>query len=114
MQRRIPGMMRLLIRVVASRVVAADHRPARLLGGVFGRGMQKVAVEEEDITGIHLNVDNRKTLEDRGNTFLVGASLISREHVVNSSQQMSPFDYLKAAIFASGSIDGNKCAAEIG
>jgi hypothetical protein len=35
--------------------------------------MEKVAVEEEDIAGIHLNVDNRKTLEDCGNAFLVGA-----------------------------------------
>jgi len=38
--------------------------------------MEKVAVEEEDIAGIHLNVDNRKTLEDCGNAFLVGAGLM--------------------------------------
>src|ERR1700757_4223204 len=76
--------------------------------------MEKVAVEEEDIAGIHLNVDNRKTLEDCGNAFLVGACLISRQHVVDSSEQMSPLDHLKAAIFAIGWIDSNERAAEIG
>src|SRR5260221_9188550 len=76
--------------------------------------MEKVAVEEEDIAGIHLNVDNRKTLEDCGNAFLVGTGLISRQHVVDSSEQMSPLDHLKAAIFASGWIDSDERAAEIG
>src|ERR1700757_1540922 len=76
--------------------------------------MEKVAVEEEDIAGIHLNVDNRKTLEDCGNAFLVGAGLISRQHVVDSSEQMSPLDHLKAAIFASSWIDSYERAAEIG
>src|SRR5215470_7257063 len=107
-------MMRFLVRVVASSVVAADHRPAGLIGGVCSRGMEKIAVEEEDIARIHLNVNNRKTFEDRGNAFLVGAGLISGQYVIDSSEQMSPLDHLKAAIFASGSIDGNKCAAEIG
>src|ERR1700741_225292 len=93
-------MMRFLVGVVASRVVATDHRPAGLVGGVCSGGVEKVAVEEEDIAGIHLNVDNRKTLEDCGNAFLVGAGLISRQHVVDSSGQMSSLDHLKAAIFA--------------
>ena len=64
--------MRLLKGVIAGGIVAADHRPAGLIGGVFSRGMQKVAVEEEHIARIHLNVDNRKTVEDCGNAFLVG------------------------------------------
>src|ERR1700747_1828635 len=76
--------------------------------------MEEVAVKEEAIAGIHLNVDNRKTLEDCGNAFLVGAGLISRQHVVDSSEQMSPLDHLEAAIFASGRIDSNERAAEVG
>src|ERR1700732_4254327 len=76
--------------------------------------MEKVAVKEEDIAGIHLNVDNRKTLEDCGNAFLVGTGLISRQHMVDSSEQLSPLDHLKAAIFASGWIDSDERAAEIG
>ena len=107
-------MMRLLIGVIASGIVAADHRPARLIRGVFSRGMQKIAVEEEHIARVHLNVDNRKTLEDCRNAFLVGAGLTSRQYVVDSSEQMRTLDDLKAAVFASGSIHSNKCAAEIG
>ena len=76
--------------------------------------MEKVAVEEEDIAGIHLNVDNRKTFKDCRNAFLFGSGLISRQHVVDSSKQMSPLDHLKAAIFASGWIDRYERAAEIG
>jgi len=55
-------MMRILIGVVASRVVTADHRPAGLIGRVFSRGMQKIAVEEEHIAGIHLDVEKRSFL----------------------------------------------------
>ena len=95
-------MVRLLIGVVASRVVTADHGPAGLIGGVFSRGMEKIAVEEEHITGIHLDVDKRETLEDSGDAFLVGAGLISRQYVVDSSEQMRTLDDLKAAVFASG------------
>src|ERR1700747_2478767 len=76
--------------------------------------MEEVAVKEEAIAGIHLNVDNRKTLEDCRNTFLFGSGLISRQHVVDSSKQMSPLDHLKAAIFASGWIDSYERAAKIG
>jgi uncharacterized membrane protein (DUF485 family) len=35
--------------------------------------MEKIAVEEEHIAGIHLDVDKRETLEDSGDAFLVGA-----------------------------------------
>ena len=107
-------MVRLLIGVVASRIVTADHRPAGLIGGVFSRGMEKIAVEEEHIAGIHLGVDKRETVEDRGDAFLVGAGLTSRQYVVDSSEQMRTLDDLKAAVFASGWIDSNGCAAEIG
>src|ERR1700730_1855263 len=114
MQRRVPGMVRLLVGIVASRIVTADHGPARLIGGVFSRGMEKIAVKEEHITGIHLDVDKRETLEDSGDAFLVGAGLISRQYVVDSSEQMRTLDDLKATVFASGWIDSNGCAAEIG
>src|SRR5208282_5062518 len=107
-------MVRLLIGVVASRIVAADHGPAGLIGGVFSRGMEKIAVEEKHIAGIHLDVDKRETLEDSGDAFLVGAGLLSRQYVVDSSEQMRTLDHLKAAVFASGCIDRNGCAAEIG
>jgi hypothetical protein len=107
-------MVRLLIGVVASRIVTADHGPPGLIGGVFSRGMEKIAVEEEHIAGIHLDVDKRETLEDSGDAFLVGAGLISRQYVVDSSEQMRTLDDLKAAVFASGWIDSNGCAAEIG
>jgi hypothetical protein len=40
--------------------------------------MEKIAVEEEHIAGIHLDVDKRETLEDSGDAFLVGAGLTSR------------------------------------
>ena len=46
--------------------------------------------------------------------FLVGAGLISRQYVVDSSEQMRTLDDLKATVFASGWIDSNGCAAEIG
>jgi hypothetical protein len=88
-------MVRLLIGVVASRIVTADHGPAGLIGGVFSRGMEKIAVEEEHITGIHLDVDKRETLEDSGDAFLVGAGLISRQCMVDSSEQMRTLDDLK-------------------
>src|SRR6478736_9674127 len=107
-------MVRLLIGVVASRVVTADHRPAGLIGGVFSRSMEKIAVEEEHIAGIHLDVDKRKTLEDSGDAFLVGAGLISRQYVIDSSEQMRTLDDLQAAVFATGWIDRNVCTAEIG
>src|SRR6202048_3071864 len=95
-------MMRLLIGVIASRIVTADHGPAGLIGGVFSRGMEKISVEEEHIAGIHLGVDKRETVEDRGDAFLVGAGLTSRQYVVDSSEQMRTLDDLKAAVFASG------------
>ena len=107
-------MVRLLIGVVASRIVTADHGPAGLIGGVFSRGMEKIAVEEEHIAGIHFDVDKRETLEDSGNAFLIGAGLVSGQYMVDSSEQMRTLDHLKAAVFASGSIDSNRCAAEIG
>src|SRR6266404_4891987 len=91
-------MMRLLIGVVASRIVTADHGPAGLIGGVFSRGMEKIAVEEEHIAGIQLDVDKRETLEDSGDEFLVGAGLTSRQYVVDSSEQMRTLDDLKAAV----------------
>src|ERR1700757_3785336 len=107
-------MVRFLVGVVASRIVTTDHRPAGLIGGIFSRGMEKVAMKKKHITGIHLDVDKRETLEDSGDAFLVGAGLISRQYVVDSSQQMRTLDDLKAAVFASGWIDSNRCAAEIG
>ena len=107
-------MVRLLVGVVASCIVTADHGPAGLIGGVFSRGMEKIAVEEEHVAGIHLDVDKRETLEDGGDAFLVGAGLISRQYVVDSSKQMRTLDDLKAAVFASGWIDSNRCAAEVG
>src|SRR5260370_17257568 len=97
-------MMRLLMGVIGSRIVTADHGPAGLTGGVFSRGMEKIAVEEEHIAGIHLGVDKRETVKDRGDAFLVGAGLTSRQYVVNSSEQMSTLDDLNAALFASGCI----------
>ncbi len=54
--------------------------------GVFSRGMEKIAVEEEHIARIHLDVDKRETLEDSGDAFLVGAGLTSRQYVVVSSE----------------------------
>src|ERR1700731_919776 len=107
-------MMRLLIGVIASRIVTADHGPAGVIGGFFSRGMEKIAVEEEHIAGIHLGVDKRETLENSGDAFLVGAGLISRQHMVDSSEQMGSLDDLKAAVFTSGGIDSNGCAAEVG
>src|SRR5271165_6497731 len=107
-------MVRLLIGVVASRIVTADHGPAGLIGGVFSRGMEKIAVEEQHIAGIHLDVNKRETLEDSGHAFLVGAGLISLQYVVDSFEQMRTLDDQKAAIFASGWIDSNRCVAEIG
>src|SRR6516162_6095283 len=107
-------MMRLLVRIVASRIVTADHRPAGLIGGVFSRGMEKIAVEKEHIAGIHLNVNRRETFEDSGDAFFVGAGLISRQYMVDSSEQMRTLDDLKTAVFASGRIDSNGRATEIG
>src|SRR6266436_10168470 len=107
-------MVRLLIGVVASRIVTADHGPAGLIGAVFSRGMEKIAVEKENIAEIHLDVDKRETLEDSGDALLIGAGLIPRQYVVDSSEQMRTLDDLKAAVFASGWIDSNGCAAEIG
>src|SRR5215468_4083616 len=113
MQRRVPGMVRLLVGIVASRIVTADHRPAGLIGAVFSRGMEKVAVEEEHIARIHLDVDKRETLEDSGDAFLVGAGLISGQYMVDSSEQMRTLDDLKTAVFTSGWIDSNRCATEV-
>ena len=96
-------MVRLLVGIVASRIVTADHGPAGLIGGVFSRGMEKIAVEEEHIAGIHFDVDKRETFEDSGDAFLVGASLIPRQYVVDSSEQMRTLDDLKAAVFATRS-----------
>src|SRR6266478_4159921 len=107
MQRRIPGVVRLLVGIVASRIVTADHGPAGLIGGVFSRRMEKIAVEKEHIAGIHLDVDKRETLEDNSDAFLIGAGLFSRQQVIDSSEQMRTFDDLKAAVFASGWVDGN-------
>src|SRR6516164_5357003 len=103
-----------LVGVVASRVVTADHRPAGLIGGVFSRSMEKVAVEKQHIAGIHLDIDKRETLEDSGDAFFVGAGLISCQYVVNSSEQMRTLDDLKTAVFANGRINSNGCATEIG
>jgi MFS family permease len=114
MQRRVPRMMRLLVGIVAGRVVAADHGPTGLIGGVFSRCMEQIAVEEEHIAGAHLDVNKRKTLKNHGDAFLVGASLFSCQNVVDSSEQMRTLDDLKAAIFASRRINCNECAAEIG
>src|SRR5215471_8042321 len=72
MKRRVSGMVRLLVGVVASRIVTANHGPARLIGGVFSGGVQKIAMEEEHVAGVHLGVDQRETLEDSGDTFFVG------------------------------------------
>jgi hypothetical protein len=55
--------------------------------------------------GVHLDVNKRKTLKDRGDAFFVGADLFSRQNVVDSSEQMSTLDDLKAAIFASRRIN---------
>jgi hypothetical protein len=71
-------------------------------------------VEKEHVTGIHLGVDKRETFEDSGDPFLVGAGLIPCQYVVDSSEQMRTLDNLKAAVFASGWIDSDRCAAEIG
>src|SRR6516165_8627071 len=100
-------MVRLHVRIVASRVVTADHRPAGLIGGVFSRSMEKIAVEKQHIAGIHLDIDKRETFEDSGDAFLVGAGLISCQYMVNSSEQMRTLDDLKTAVFASGRIDSN-------
>src|SRR3984893_11311810 len=105
-------MVRLLIGVVASRIVTADHGPAGLIGGVFSRGMEKIAVEEEYIAGIQLGVDERETVEERGDAFLVGVGLSSRQYVVDSSEQMRTLDDLKAAVFACGWIGSNGWAAK--
>src|SRR5262245_24433421 len=107
-------MVRLPVGIVASRIVTADHGPARLIGGVFSRGMENIAVEEEHIAGIHLDVDKRETLQDSRDAFLVGASLISRQYMVDPSEQMRTLDNLKTAVFASGWIDSNGRATEIG
>jgi hypothetical protein len=85
-------MVRLLVGVVASRIVTADHGPAGLIGGVFSRRMEKVAVEKEHIAGLHLDVHKRETLEDNGDAFLIGAGLFSRQYVVDSSEQMRTND----------------------
>src|ERR1700676_2283884 len=106
-------MMRLLVGVVASRIVTADHGPSGLIGSVFSRGMDKSSVEKAHIAGIHLVVDKRETPENSGDALLIGAGLISRQYVVDSSEQMRTLDDLKAAVFASGWIDSNGCAAEI-
>src|ERR1700719_3912950 len=98
-------MVRFLVGIVASRIVTADHRPAGLIGGIFSRGMEKVAMEKEHIAGIHLGVDKRETLENSGDAFLVGAGLIARQYMVDSSEQMGTLDDLKAAVFTSGGID---------
>ena len=100
-------MVRLHVGIVASRIVAADHGPAGLIGDVFSRGMEKIAVEEEHITGIHLDVDKRETLKDSSDAFFVGAGLIPRQYMVDSSEQMRTLDDLKAAVFASDWIDSN-------
>ena len=113
MQRRVPGMVRLFVRVVPSGIVTADHGPAGFVGSVLGRGMEKIAVEEEYIASIHLNVYKRETLEDNGDALLVGAGLLSRQYVIDSSEQMRAFDDLEAAVFASGRINSNGCAAEV-
>ena len=107
-------MVRLLVGIVPSRIVTADHGPAGLIGGVFSRGMEKIAVEEKHVAGIHLDVDKRETLEDSSYAFLVGAGLIPRQYVVDSSELMRTLDDLKAAVFASGWLDSNGCAGEIG
>ena len=106
-------MVRLLIRVIASRIVTADHGPAGLIRGVFSRRMKKIAVEEEHIARIHLDVERRETLEDSGDAFLVGTGLspVSTWSTLPADRTL---DDLKAAVFASGWIDSNGCAAEIG
>src|SRR5260370_26757464 len=75
--------------------------------------MEKIGVEKEPIAGLHLDVHKRETLEDNGDAFLIGAGLFSRQYVVDSSEQMRTLDDLKAAVFTSGWIDSNGCAAEI-
>jgi bifunctional DNA-binding transcriptional regulator/antitoxin component of YhaV-PrlF toxin-antitoxin module len=87
----------------------------RGLSEVFSaEAWRRIAVEKEHIAGIHLNVNKRETLEDSGDAFLVGAGLISRQYMVDSSEQMRTLDDLKTAVFASGRIDSNGRATEIG
>src|SRR5260370_23394547 len=103
-------MVRLLVGVVASRIVTADHGPAGLIGGVFSRSMEQIAVEKEHIAGIHLDVDKRETLEDSGDAFTIGAGLFSRQYMVDSSQHMSTLDDLQAAAITCSCIDNTGCA----
>ena len=58
-------MVGLLIGVVASRIVTADHGPAGLIRGVFSRRMKKIAVEEEHIARIHLEGSRFREWLDR-------------------------------------------------
>src|SRR5690242_5349397 len=53
----VAGVTRLLVRVVAGGIVAADERPARLVAGVAVGAVQEVAMEEEGIARLEFAVD---------------------------------------------------------
>jgi len=77
LQRCVPRMVAIVIRVVAGGVVAADHRPARVVGLILIAAVQCVRVEEQGVARLHLDVDQLQPLRQLVHAFAVGPSLLA-------------------------------------
>lgn len=56
LQRGVARVVVVLVGVVGALVDGHDEHPAAAVGGISGRGVQKVTVEEESVAGLHLHV----------------------------------------------------------
>ena len=111
-ERRVARVVRFLVGVVAGGVVAADHRPARIVGAVLVGAVQQVAVEEQRVAGRHLDMHQFEALERFGHALMVGAGLIAGEGVIDAAEVMRAPDHLQAAILARGRVDRDERAAQ--
>src|SRR5688572_21288500 len=56
-QRRVARMSRFFVGIVAAGVIAADERPARVVGRVHVAAMQKIRVKKQGIAGLAFDID---------------------------------------------------------
>ncbi len=113
-QRRVPWVVRFLVRIVPRRVVATDHGPSRIVGPVLIGAVQEIGVKEQDVAWIHLDVDQLEPFQYFIHPFQVGPCLISRQNVVDPPQIMRSTEDLKAAILARRRVHGDRGAAQEG
>src|SRR5882724_8541685 len=85
-QRRVSRMVALHVRIVRARVITADHGPTWITRPVVSRAVEQVGMEEQYIARLHFDIHERVTLQNLLDASRIGASLVARELMLDSSE----------------------------